>query len=258
MSISLLGDVMTENSSRDVSRRTIAKGAAWAVPAVAFAAAAPAMASSPQLPPVRLDGWMDASRDSRGIGRRKRCVYQRNACGTGIPGRRYGMYVTNAEIDSVEGASVTFWMPREGDWSEGYSAYCNTDGWSLPRYIGTERGYYLYESTYTGGYQDCSSIYPGDVCLIGRPAFVFTTRDGWCSNLGRERYSAITRTVVVNGEKFSFTRTLNYADSSTDLGLPPENPPYYPDNRSAETTINRSAETEDQEAEKLPEVKAAL
>lgn len=40
------------NTSRLITRRTVATGAVWAVPAIAVGAAAPAMASSPPPPPV--------------------------------------------------------------------------------------------------------------------------------------------------------------------------------------------------------------
>lgn len=43
---------MTEATSRPISRRTVAKGAAWTAPVILGGAAAPAYASSPSLPPV--------------------------------------------------------------------------------------------------------------------------------------------------------------------------------------------------------------
>ncbi|WP_143180567.1 hypothetical protein [Bowdeniella nasicola] len=120
----------------------------------------------------------------------------------------------------------------------------------LNSYAGTRNGYSLFRSTYTGGYQDCSSIYPGDVCLTGRPAFQFVS-GGACSNSGRDRYSAVTRAVVVNGETIFFTRTLDYLDGSTYIGLPPA---------ARGSSTNRSAKTEGEEEaqENLPRVEANL
>lgn len=48
---------MTEEPTRGISRRTLAKGVAWSVPAVAVASAVPAFAASPpEPPPVNLTG----------------------------------------------------------------------------------------------------------------------------------------------------------------------------------------------------------
>ena len=46
---------MTDKNSAGISRRTLAKGVAWTVPAVAMTAAAPAYATSPNEPPVGPD-----------------------------------------------------------------------------------------------------------------------------------------------------------------------------------------------------------
>ena len=43
-------------TTKEVSRRTLVKGAAWAVPVIAFAAPAPAMAASPCTPSTNFDG----------------------------------------------------------------------------------------------------------------------------------------------------------------------------------------------------------
>lgn len=48
---------MTEETNRGISRRTLAKGMAWSVPAVVVASAVPAYAASPVVPPpVKLTG----------------------------------------------------------------------------------------------------------------------------------------------------------------------------------------------------------
>ena len=48
---------MNEPTPSGISRRTLAKGAAWAAPAAAVVAVAPSVAASPQLPGPGLQGW---------------------------------------------------------------------------------------------------------------------------------------------------------------------------------------------------------
>ena len=56
---------MTSNTSGFTpSRRTLVKGAAWSVPVVAVAGAAPAFASSPPIPPRGMNGWVTLSRSN--------------------------------------------------------------------------------------------------------------------------------------------------------------------------------------------------
>ena len=84
---------MTDTTKSGISRRTLAKGAAWAAPAVAVAAAAPNVAASPVTPPP--------------------CI---TAAFTGKPCRisnkkiyRFGFCITNACTD---GASLTFTVTK--------------------------------------------------------------------------------------------------------------------------------------------------
>lgn len=84
---------MTDTTKSGISRRTLAKGAAWAAPAVAVAAAAPNVAASPVTPPP--------------------CI---TAAFTGKPCRisnkkiyRFGFCITNACTD---GTSLTFTVTK--------------------------------------------------------------------------------------------------------------------------------------------------
>jgi len=54
-------------TTKEVSRRTLVKGAAWAVPVIAFAAPAPAMAASPCTPSTNFDGLTPGNTVQTGI-----------------------------------------------------------------------------------------------------------------------------------------------------------------------------------------------
>lgn len=89
---------MTDTTKSGISRRTLAKGAAWAAPAVAVAAAAPNVAASPVTPPP--------------------CI---TAAFTGNPCRisnekiyRFGFCITNACTDASLTFTVTKLINRSG------------------------------------------------------------------------------------------------------------------------------------------------
>ena len=93
----------TRTPDRSVSRRTLAKGAAWSVPAVALASAAPALASSIQTPPTVTVG--DA------------CKYPGNSCDGYKKAYRVYMSICNpSPVDiwiyeiasSIEGTTLEF------------------------------------------------------------------------------------------------------------------------------------------------------
>lgn len=222
---------METSDRRAVSRRAVAKGAAWAVPAIAVAASTPAFAAS-QLPPVHLDGWMEATRDNVRTGifpSIYRCRHQANACGTGS-GVRFGMYITQADGHTIGQAQITWHFAEPMTVKKLSPRGCNTDGWSTPTATTPpqdEQGYYTYTSTYTGGYTQCPSPYGDELCLVGRPAFEFrTVREDWdgCRTGSYYDYSSITRSVMVDGEWVSFIRTLNHATGRTFIGRPPIGP----------------------------------
>lgn len=151
------------------SRRSILTTAAWTVPAITLAAAAPAFADS--TPPIRLDpginGWVlvtygttygfDATFDSDPAGTDP-------ASPDGAP---FGLYVYDAVTDGVQvplgGASITLWFRGVvGRWTYG-SRNSNPNGgghgsgWSSPVSVGTRTQpdgltYYGYRFDYSGGY----------------------------------------------------------------------------------------------------------
>ncbi len=133
-----------QSTDSNLSRRTVVKGAAWAVPAVAAAAAAPIAATTLQLVPG-INGWMMNSRQQRsgGLGSRRWCGYDASwdsrTVSTPTPdGAPYGLYVYNPNLDDViTGAEMILWIPDFASnitWGTGmgHSSTC----WGTPTDIG--------------------------------------------------------------------------------------------------------------------------
>ena len=104
---------MTERS-RSLDRRTIAKGAAWAVPAVTIAAAAPSLAASV---PVRKDpgvnGWVANTARSSGSCRWTLEV-DSTATGATPDGAPYGLYLYDITPEStVADVALIYWIIGE-------------------------------------------------------------------------------------------------------------------------------------------------
>lgn len=222
----------------------------------------PAFAAS-QLPPVHLDGWMKATRDNvRTGGSLFRPVYgcrhQANACGTGS-GVRYGMYITQAEGHSIGQAQITWHFAEPMTVEKLSPRGCETRGWSTPSATNPpqdDQGYYTYTSVDTGDYEQCPSPHGDEKCLVGRPAFQFRTvyeNFVGCRTGGASDYSMITRSVMVDGEWVSFTRTLHHPTGQTWIGLPSDGP--YRTGRSARTQSEPSSkdlnQAENKEADDL-------
>ena len=74
---------MAFDSAAPINRRTVAKGIAWSVPAVAVAGAAPAFATSHEEPPTPVFNWTNAVKNPGGS-----CKI---AC---VPKQSYGVPVT--------------------------------------------------------------------------------------------------------------------------------------------------------------------
>lgn len=112
-----------------LSRRTLVRTAAWAVPAIAVAAPAPAMAASNDVPPNGLDGWVLFSVGSGGGGT---SVVDVTGIGSGL-----GLWVTETTaLQTISQISVVFLINRAGlTWS---AASGNAGTWSAPAADGSE------------------------------------------------------------------------------------------------------------------------
>ncbi|MDN5639781.1 hypothetical protein I6H58_03400 [Rothia kristinae] len=130
-------------SAHPISRRTLARGAAWSLPAVAAAAAVPAQAASPKL---GLQGWVHFQRSC-----------SRSTTTMTIDGRGSyplkGLWVEGAtSATKVADAQLTVWFPTSLgrlDWRNRGSSQ-----WfiSSTRRDPNRPGYYAYTLTYTGGW----------------------------------------------------------------------------------------------------------
>ena len=93
-----------------LSRRTLAKGAAWAVPAVLIAAPAPALAASLRKDPG-INGWVQ-TRTTPLLGScRYRLDVTSDVAGTGPDGAPFGLYLYDTlETDVISNAKLIYWI----------------------------------------------------------------------------------------------------------------------------------------------------
>lgn len=177
------------------SRRTMMKGAAWATPVAVTAIAAPAYAVSQ---PPGLNGWVGVSAD---------CTSGRNSAtesitidGTGTYPDR-GLWATPAKsTQKPTDAKITFYFPDwMGDltWRQG----SGNSGWSAPTRVNSgKRGYYAYQTTYSGDwtYVPSRELWTAN----GKPFFTTSFRLSRCT---RFRVYAL-RSVNIGGKVLDFER----------------------------------------------------
>lgn len=189
---------MSELANTGVSRRTLAKGAAWTVPAAAVIAVAPSVAASP-IPPRGLNGWVTLRRRC-GLGDDLFIDGQGNFTGGGNNDRGIWTFIPDPNA-SITDAQIVFFFNR-GDltFTNGSGA-----GWSnLVRdntLDGTRpaTGYYAYKTSYTGSW-----TYFGQF-----QAWAADFDPYWTANMGQScgAVSAYARrSLTVNGETITFTR----------------------------------------------------
>ncbi|WP_432560132.1 hypothetical protein [Granulicoccus sp. GXG6511] len=134
---------MPDPAKIGVSRRTLAKGVAWTVPAAAVVAAAPAYAVS-QVPPYALQGWLRVSRN---------CGWDSNTLiydsapgsGTGTDGDPFGLYIKNALPEATASGAVLTITIGNGTVTSVTTLSGNQD-WTV-----TRSGNVI-TATYTGGW----------------------------------------------------------------------------------------------------------
>ncbi len=110
-----------------LSRRTLALGAAWTVPAIALAAAAPAVAASTPHPPG-LNGWVTIEKDCRPL---SLDIDGRGTfTGGGTSDRGFWVFTTNSTTPPT-GAYLVFYIPTSSlTWT--WAAAAGNVGWSVP------------------------------------------------------------------------------------------------------------------------------
>lgn len=151
------------------SRRTVLTAAAWTVPAITVAAAAPAYADSTIRKDPGINGWMQVS---YGTSKGFDATFDSDPQGADPltpDGAPFGLYVYDAvsadgAIVSLGGASITLWFRGVvGSWASGTRTNNPNDGghgrgWLNPEYLGSEFKpdgvrYYGYRFDYTGPYE---------------------------------------------------------------------------------------------------------
>ena len=134
---------MSELANTGVSRRTLAKGAAWTVPAAAVVAAAPAYAVS-QVPPYALQGWLRIRRDCED-GSNTLLYDSDPGSGTGTDGDPFGLYIKNALPEATASGAVLTITIGDGTVTSVTTLSQNQD-WTV-----TRSGNVI-TATYTGGW----------------------------------------------------------------------------------------------------------
>lgn len=239
----------SSNIGGAVNRRTLVKGAAWAVPAVTVGAAAPAMAASPD---PGLNGWVVISRwrdCDDWWGQDCTCYVRYDGYFDGdssYDGVRLGLWVWDAHSSEItEAPSLTIHLPYTID---SWTPQNGNSGWSVPTLIGQDsEGFNMYRTTYSGAYVDqTGSDGLPEIVLLGRPHFL-GRRDGSCPTNRRQK---ITRRVGINGETLQFTREVSFP-SSFNLQMEEQDAP------QREQSLDEAAETaapEGAEEAMVPEV----
>lgn len=131
-----MSDGVQSSTNKPVRRRTIAKGMAWSVPAIAVAAPARAAAASIRKDPG-INGWMQASYPRNG------CTYTwdttSNGTGSTPDGVPWGLFVYDVEDDNViTNATLTFWFIGTQSSISWSTRTGHNNCWSTPVPVGTE------------------------------------------------------------------------------------------------------------------------
>lgn len=134
---------MSELAKSGVSRRTLAKGAAWTVPAAAVVAPAPAYAVS-QVPPYALQGWLRISRDCS-FGSNTLTYDSDPGSGVGTDGDPFGLYIKNALPEATASGAVLTITIGNG------TVTSVTTLWGNQNWTVTRSGNVI-TATYTGGW----------------------------------------------------------------------------------------------------------
>lgn len=133
---------MSDPAKIGVSRRTLAKGAAWTVPAAAVVAAAPAYAVS-QVPPYALQGWLQIYRECED-GSSSLLYDSAPGPGAGPDGDPYGLYIKNALPEATASGAVLTITVGNGTVTD-VETLTGNQGWTVTRSGNTTT------ATYTGG-----------------------------------------------------------------------------------------------------------
>ena len=201
----------------NTSRRTVLTTAAWSVPAITVASAAPAFATStnPRKDPG-INGWVQVSwnKSTEWVNPKRKTVV--NATFDSDPagndpatpdGSPFGLYIFDAIAgDLFSAASITLWFRGEvGSWGYGPSRSRTNDGghgnkWSSPVSVGTRTQpdgliYHGYRFDYTGDF-----VLSGGLTWLQDIEITATNVASGDATFWVERH------IAINGEMHAFQR----------------------------------------------------
>lgn len=181
-----------ETTARPLTRRTVAKGAAWVTPVLMTGAIAPAVSASPQ---PGLQGWVDVGKSCNLVSTMTLTID-----GTGsYPDR--GLWVYNAQPSQLSNAYITFYYPT-GLAPISWSANSANSNWSIPAVDATATpisGFTAYTTRYSGTWTYHATGADGPYSTAdGQPSFSGRVSGAgtYCRN-GVDLYAR--RTVSVDG-----------------------------------------------------------
>lgn len=188
-------------SLRLPSRRVVAKGVAWTLPAVSVAASAPAFAAS--FPPG-LQGWTYWTRNCPGGSSMTLELDGAGPDGQVYPTTQYGLYVFNTTASTVlTSASITFTYSPGCSGTMSWSALPGSgSNWSTPTQVSPNTYRTSYSGTWT--YAPAVGTNPSYSVTTQTPAFT-TTISCTC----QAQTLTIVRSVTVDGTPISFTRAIS-------------------------------------------------
>lgn len=201
-----------------ISRRTVMKGVAWAIPTVALASAAPAFAAS-GVPDLGLDGWVRLQES----GHSDNFTIDMSPTKDCPPYGGWTLWIKDSQSNyTATGATLTFVFSKKiGNVAVGSSPFTKSgpdkNSWSDLVYKGQVTGGYEYQATYTGdtwafgnfNMPHCGNAQPSGLYATATNVTFTANNNPGCIT------SALTRTVTVTpgaghpAQTIAFTRTIN-------------------------------------------------
>lgn len=187
----------------EISRRSVAKGTAWAVPAVAVAASAPAMAASP-VPGLQGRVYWTEYCSGMTVG-----ISPDDQNGADLyPNGDYGFYVFNTKASQVSAACMTFTYPASLG-SLTWKANSNNGQWSVPKVISKNSSTITYQSCYSGAFADHTYNDPQNNSQYYASVTSYPSFSASIPSCANPLNITITRTVSVNGSPITFSRSIS-------------------------------------------------
>lgn len=196
--------------THSISRRHLAAGAAWTVPAIAVAAMAPNVSASLQ---PGLQGWVILTKTCRSGDAGRSMTIDVNGFGS-YPSRGLWVYNTTSTT-TIAAAKITFYFPSALQLS--FSTATNhSPSWSSLAADSSApaiQGMTAYSASYTGSFAfvPAGNGQPAYSYAVGQPHYQATASVPPSSNYCESDKLPVTarRTVTVDGQVITFSRSVN-------------------------------------------------